>query len=168
MAFLTRRPGGRIEIRETVRTPRGPRPRTLASFRGALSATVLASAEACAEQPFDRDRLVARARELGIPVLEWPASPAARELLGALRRGEGLDPLLVGPLREELARAPARVAPSELAEVLEWVGASDAERGLALRGLLRVSDRIAASRSLARPQWRRRYPRIDSGGQQAA
>lgn len=162
MAFLARRPGGRIEIRETTRTDRGPRARTLASFRGALRPAVLEAAEARAKLPFDRERLLARARELGVPVVAWRPSPAARELLGQLRRGEEIDPILVSLLREEIERRTGRDAPPELAEVADWVGASDAERGHALRGLLRVSDRIALSRAQPRPQWRPRFPRFES------
>lgn len=167
MAFLVRRAGGRVEIRETVRTQRGPRARTLASFRGSLTPEVLEAAAARAGQPFDRARLRARARALGIPVAEWHPSPAARALLRELRRGEPIDPVLVGLLRDALERLPARSAPPELADVAVWIGAGDAERGQALRGLLRLSDRIARSRALPRPRWRRRYPRIDSGARAA-
>jgi len=166
MAFLTRRPGGRIEIRETLRTERGPRSRTLVGFRGALSPEVLAAAAARAELPFDRASLVARARELHIPVVAWSHSPAARALLGHLRRGGPVDPMLVTLLHEELARRPARPLPEALAEVAEWVGTSEAERGHALRGLLRLSDRLAAGRPA--PRSRRRFPRFESGDRRAA
>jgi len=37
MAYLVRRAGGKVQIRECVRTEQGPRSRMLASFRGALN-----------------------------------------------------------------------------------------------------------------------------------
>ena len=39
MAYFYARKTGRVEIREAYSTPRGPRSRTLASFRGALDDT---------------------------------------------------------------------------------------------------------------------------------
>jgi hypothetical protein len=168
MAFLTRRVGGRIEIRETLRTERGPRSRTLAGFRGALSPEVLEAAAVRAVLPFDREALAARARELGIPVVAWSHSPAARQLLGQIRRGDPIDPILVGLLRDELAVMDGQPVPDALTEVAEWLGASDAERGHALRGLLRLSDRIAGGRRVPRARRRRRFPRIASGDRKAA
>ncbi len=162
MASLARRPDGRIEIRETVSTPKGPRSRTLAGFRGVLTPDVLARAGGRATQPFDAEAVAARAHELGVPVSGQGASSAATQLLGLLRRGAALDPVLAGALREALADVSAREPPAQLAEVIEWVGASDRERGEALRGLLRVSDRIVASRPAGRQRRRRRFPRFDS------
>src|SRR5262245_44994390 len=113
MAYLyTRRPRlgartgkqrdeGRIEIREAHATARGPRSRTLASFRGALLPEHLERAEARAQRPFDRDAIRRRARELGIAVREESADEAARDLLARLRRGAALDPRLVTLLREQ-------------------------------------------------------------------
>ena len=74
------------------------------------------------------------------------AQAAARELLAHLRRGGTVDPVLVTILRDELARAPALPVPEALADVAEWVGVDAERRAEALRGLLRVSDRIWRAR----------------------
>ena len=41
MAYLARRPSGAVQIRESIRTPDGPRSRTLATFTGTLDDSVL-------------------------------------------------------------------------------------------------------------------------------
>lgn len=161
VAYLFRRSDGRLEIREAVATPRGPRARTLASFRGALGPEVLEQAEARATRPFDRAALLARARALRIPAPARRGDAGARELLARLRAGAAIDPTLAALLREVLAPA-ARAVPAELAEVAEWVGADDARRGEALRGLLRVSDRAVRSREPVRKAARRAFPRFRS------
>ena len=160
MASLCRRRDGRVEIRETRSTERGPRSTTLASFRGALTPDVLEQAAGRARRPFDRARLRERARELGIPVRTQRDDRAARALLAQLRDGT-VDPVLVGLLARALADAPAAPVPEPLAEVAEWLGASPAERGRALRGLLRVHDRIARGRPAPRRR-RTRFPRFQS------
>jgi hypothetical protein len=168
MAYLYRRRDGRIEIREARATPRGPRSRTLASFRGTLTPEILERAEARATRPLDRPALAARARQLGVPLTTRRGDHELRALLACLRRGEAIDPVLAGLLRGALEGAPVAPVPERLAEVAEWIGASDAERGEALRGLLRVSDRIVTSRSGLRRRRRRRYPRFASQPADAA
>jgi len=162
MAYLARRPGGRFDIRESVLTARGPRSRTLATFRGALSSEVIERAGRRATRPLDPDLLRARAAELGIPVSERRHDRAARELLAALREGARLDPGLAHLLREALAAQPASPPPARLREVAEWIGADDALRGRTLRDLLRVSDRIVRSREPVREREGARFPRIRS------
>ncbi len=162
MAYLSRRSDGRVEIREAVHTPRGPRARTLAAFRGALAPEVLERAEARATRPLDRGALVARARALGVPVTERRGDRTARELLAQLRGGGRVDPAIATLLQEALAPLATPAVPAELAEVAEWVGEEDARRGEALRGLLRVHDRIARSRSRGRRAARAAYPRFRS------
>jgi hypothetical protein len=162
MPFLVLRADGRFEIREAIATARGPRARSLASARGVLGPELLERAARRATRPFDAERLRERARELGISVTERREERAARELLQVLRAGGSLDPLLAAQLRDELARRPDETAPVALAEVAEWVGADDARRGEALRGLLRVSDRITRSRGALRSRPRRRFPRFRS------
>jgi hypothetical protein len=163
MAYLSRRSDGRVEIREAVHTPRGPRARTLAAFRGALAPEVLERAEARATRPLDRRALVARARALGLPVTERRGDRAARELLAHLRGGGRVDPAIAALLRDALGPLAAAAVPAALAEVAEWVGEEDARRGEALRGLLRVHDRIARSRSGGRRPARAAFPRFRSG-----
>ena len=171
MAFVTRRRDGRFEIREAHRGARGPRARSLASFRGALSPEILDAAEARASRPFDRARLVAAAEAIGLPVVSWRECRPARELIAWLRGGHRLDPTLASLLRGLLEATTARdagSAPAPLAEVCEWLGAAEAERGHALRGLLRVSDRILQSRGPLRRPEERRFPRFESRPRRAA
>ena len=168
MASLIRRRDGRLEIRETVGTPRGPRSRTLASFSGTLTPDVLDRAATRARRPFDRLRLLARATALGVPVTQRREERAARELLSQLRARVAIDPVLVTLLRRELERAPARPVPEELADVAEWLGAGPEERGEALRGLLRVTDRIVQSRPPIRSRSTPSFPRFSSQRDRAA
>jgi hypothetical protein len=168
MAYLYRRKGGRSEIREAHSTERGPRSRTLVSFRGPLRHEHLDRAEAAAQRPFDRDALERRARELGIAVEEPRADAAARELIARLRRGDALDARLAALLREQLAALPEGPVPTDLADAAEWVGASDVERGRALGDVLRLYDAIAQSRDPVRAAPAARFPRFASRPGRAA
>jgi hypothetical protein len=160
MAYLYVRKGGRVEIREAHTTPKGPRSRTLASFQGPLTDEHLDRAEATAARPFDRDALRARAHELGIPIRAASADAAAHALIARLRSGARLDPVLAGILREQLEGREATPVPEDLAEVREWIGASDPERGRALRDVLRLYDTIARSPDAVPAPEARRFPRF--------
>ncbi|MGH0038079.1 MAG: hypothetical protein ACQGVK_23865 [Myxococcota bacterium] len=162
MAYLVRRSPGRIEIRESLATPRGPRSRVLASFDEALTRDVLARAAGRARRPFDAQALVRRARTQGIPVRARSREPEARALLARLRRGDPLDPALAAALRRALSRLPETPAPERLAEVSEWIGASAAERGRALRELLDLYGRIAGQRPRTPRRAEGRFPRFAS------
>jgi len=153
---------GRAEIRETVSTERGPRSRTLAIFRDVLRPEVLEQAQARASRPLDVGQLIQRAEALGIRTTTRREDRQIRDLLVSLRRGAQLDPILVKVLRDALGRIDTPPVPEALAEVAEWVGASEAERGEALRGLLRVYGRIAESRPRRRRRRERRFPRFRS------
>ncbi len=162
MAYLVRRSPTRIEIRESRATPRGARSRVLASFSEALTRDALERAAARATRPFDAGALVRRARALGVPVRERSREPEARALLSRLRRGDPLDPVLAASLRRALARLPEATVPEPLAEVAEWVGASAAERGAALRDLLDLYGRVEDSRPLRPRRERARFPRFST------
>ena len=162
MAYLVRRSSARFDIRESVTTPDGPRSKTLISFRGALTPEVLDGAQRRAARPVDRLQLEARAHALGVPVTERREDRAARELLAALRSGVAIDPVLVALLKQRLDDLPAAPIPSLLAEVSEWVGAGEVERGTALRDLLRLSDRIVRSRRSVRVRPSVPFPRFRS------
>jgi len=166
MAYLHRR-GGRIEIRESVATREGPRSRVLAGFAGALTPDVLARAARRASRPFDAAAVARRAREQGIPVSDVPEEPEARALLARLRRPDRLDPRLVTVLREQLARARAEPLPAEVADVADWIGASDRERGAALHDLLRLADRVLQGRPERRRPPQPAFPRFSSRGEAA-
>jgi len=158
-----RRQGSVCEIRECVVTPEGPRQRALARFRGVLTADVLDQAAEAATRPFDRAALVARARRAGIPVSERHTDTGARRLLAHLRAGRPLDPVLAGLLQSALALAEPRPLPPHLADVADWLGASEAARGRGLRGLLRAAGRVLRSRGAVRRREPERFPRFSSG-----
>ena len=160
-----RRQGNRFEIRECHSTASGPRQRVLARFDRVLTPEVLDEAAARAQRPFERDAVVRRARQQGIPCAAFYRSSEARRLLAALREGRPLQPSLVGLLREALARRDSRPLPSHLDDAAEWLGATEAERGKTLRGLLRAAGRALQSRGPLRTAPRPRFPRLNSAPQ---
>jgi hypothetical protein len=162
MAYLVRRSGDRFDLREAAATRAGPRSRTLATFRPPLTPEILERATARATRPFDRSALLARAAQLGVATTERREDRAARELLALLRSGAAIDPVLVTLLRDALAQAASAPVPERLAEVAEWVGASAARRGAAVRDLLRLSDRIVQARGAVRSRPQRTFPRFSS------
>jgi len=161
MAYLVRRPGGTIQIRESVRTERGPRSTMLASFQNDLDDQVLDQADRKAMRPLDRKDLIAKARAMGVG---WSssASIAARQLVKRLRLGRTLDPVLVALVRGNLSDMPETQLPDGLDEATDWVGATDKERATTLQGLLRLSDAIVRSRDALPPRHREPFPHIDS------
>jgi hypothetical protein len=162
MAYLVRRRPERIEVRESVATPHGPRSRVLVAFAEPLTPDVLERAAARASRPFDRGRLLRRAHHLGIAVAPRSREPEARALLARLHRTDPLDPALAAVLREALARLPAAPVPETLADVADWLGASASERGRSLRELLDLYGRIADSRSIPRAPDREHFPHFSS------
>lgn len=161
MASL-RAQGRSYEIRECRSTERGPRQFVLARFRDVLTPEVLDQAEARARRPFDRARLVASARRRGIPVSPHRTDAAARRLLAELRAGGTVEPGLVALLREALGMLEAAPLPEHLDDAADWIGRSQAERGKALRGLLRTASRIARSAGPRRAPDEPRFPRFRS------
>ena len=168
MAYLVERAGETVEIRESRSTPRGPRSRQLARFTGALTPAVLARAAARASRPFDAEALVRRARVLGIPVERRAPEHEARALLARLRRDDPIDPVVAGLLARALDGVETSDVPEPLADVAEWIGATAAERGAALRDLLDTFGRIAESRPAVRTRPARRFPRFSSAETAAA
>lgn len=162
MAYLVRRAGDRIEIRESHSTPRGPRSRQLARFAGALTPAVLARAAAHATRPFDARALARRARVMGIPVDTHAPEQEARALLTRLRRGDPIDPVMAGLLVRALEGVATAPVPEPFAEVSEWLGTPKAARGAALRDLLDTFGQIAASRPPRRTRPRSVFPRFSS------
>ncbi len=132
LASIILRKDGRAEIRESYSTPRGPRSRTLAVFRE-LTDRDLEKAQRRASRPFDRARIMARAGALGVPRFGESASRAARALLSELQADRPLAPSLVTALRDALAHHPARELPASIGPLQRWLGASEEERGEALR-----------------------------------
>jgi hypothetical protein len=144
MAFVVRRPKGRWEIRESRATDAGPRARTLATF-GVLTDDVLAQAERASRRGFNRSAVIASARRAGAPVAESSADAAARALLAEFRAGSAPTPGLLRLLRDRIEELPAPRLESG-GSIADWAGASDADRGDALRDLLELTDRLPAPR----------------------
>jgi hypothetical protein len=161
MASL-RAQGRAYEIRECRSTERGPRQYVLARFRDVLTPEVLSRAETRAQRPFDRAKLLASARRRGIPVSPHRTDTAARRLLAELRAGGSVEPGLVALLREALGMLEAEPLPEHLDDAADWIGRSQAERGRALRGLLRTASRIARSAGPRREPEQLRFPRFSS------
>jgi transcription initiation factor TFIIIB Brf1 subunit/transcription initiation factor TFIIB len=159
---LRNRQGERYEIRECLATELGPRQHTLVSFAGALTPELLDEAQERARRPFQREKIEARARAMGIPVSPRRRFPEARALLARLQRGEAPDPMLVELLRSALAPLRSEAVPSHLEDAASWIGQSERERGRALRGLLRTADRILRSRGPLRTRPREVFPRFSS------
>lgn len=151
------------EIRECRSTERGPRQYTLARFKDVLTPEALDEAAARAHQPFDRQRLVARARAAGIAVTPHRMHNAARKLLAELRRGVAPEPSLVALLKRALAASKERALPEHLTSPADWLGRSEAARGKALRGLLRAASRVVRSRGPHRELPVEPFPRFSSG-----
>ncbi len=168
MAHIRQRKEDSYEIRESCRTPKGPRARVLGSFHGALTNRVLDLAEARATRSWNRDDLIAEAKAKGIPWAESLAERDARRLLIDLRKNRSLDPRLVGLLMDELAQMEATQLPVALEDAVDWLGADVAERASALKGLLRLSDRIVQSRSRSLKPPPSAYPRLVARGSEAA
>ena len=168
MAYLVRRSADRIEIRESRSTLKGPRTRQLTRFAGALTPAVLARAAARARRPFDPDALIRRAQVMGIPVDARAPEREAKALLQRLRRGDSIDPVMAGLILSALEGVATAKVPEHVAEVAEWIGASPAARGAALRDLLDAFGRITASKPLQRERRRTPYPHFSSAQKKAA
>ena len=157
-----RRQGERFEVRECLETRNGPRQRVLARFDRVLTPEVLDEAAARARRPFDRDALLGRARQRGIPCEDRYRSGDARRLLAALRSGQPIQASLVGLLESALREHESRSVPAHLEDAAEWLGTSDAARGKALRGLLRTASRAVQSRGPLRERPQDRFPRFST------
>ena len=167
MAFVVPAKGDRFEIRESESTPKGPRSRTLASFRQ-LDDEIIQKAGEKARSAIDAAELRRGARRAGAPVARPPADRAARELIAELGKGRRPSPtlrrMLLDLLRDENGRAdgPAQSPTHEAErEVAEWMAASPRERGKTLIDLLLLADALPHSGRRGKPL---SYPRLDSTG----
>lgn len=141
-----------FEVRESRSTPKGPRSRTLVTFKE-LSPEVIEKARARAAKAPEARELRDAAIRAGAPIAEDPPDRAARELLRLLGDGSTVEPKLRRLLLDSLAReerrtigAPApepRPAVSDAARAAaQWIGASAEKRGAALVDLLGLADAL--------------------------
>lgn len=164
MAFVVPTKSGRFEIRESASTPKGPRSRTLASFRE-LDDAVIEKARERASKGIDATELRHAAKRAGASVARKPVDRAARELIAELGKGRRLDPplrqMLLDILRKpEGARGDERISSSDSApSISAWMAATPAERGKALVDLLLLVDALPPSGRKKEPL---RFPQLDS------
>lgn len=149
MAFIVATKRGRFEVRESHSTTEGPRSRTLASFTE-LSDEVIEKARQRAAKATSAEELREAAARVGAPIAGAPVDDSARETLRRVAIGERLDPMLHRLLLDALAREngavqslgqPEPVSDSARAAA-QWIGASLAERGEALKDLLELTDAL--------------------------
>jgi hypothetical protein len=155
MAHVVRQKSGSWEIRESRATPRGPRSRTLASFRE-LTPEVIRRARERASAPLDAEQVRDAARRAGAPVAA--AGQAGAKLIAALAGGPPPPPGLRRVLLEALGSRPRNAVTDNERAASEWLGASPERRGETLRELLLLADRLPHRRRARVP----RFPRIVS------
>lgn len=129
-----------------MRTPAGPRSRTLASFRE-LDDEVVEKVRSRATRPPTAEGLREAALRAGAPVASPPVDDAARRTLRLLSRGERLQPqlkrLLLDALGQGTNGAAAGPPVSDAARAAEqWIDTPPEERGRALRELLELADAL--------------------------
>lgn len=156
MAYVVGKANGTFEIRESHATPRGPRSRTLASFR-TLTPETLRKAAARASKPLDADRVRRAAQRKGAPIAGSASDMAAASLLQELEHGRPPRAALMRLLREALSGTAERLSGNASAAAA-WIGATPQRRGEALHDLLLLVDSLPARRGAERP----RFPRIES------
>ncbi len=145
-----------FEIRESRVTARGPRSRTLASFR-TLTPEALAKAAARASKPLDAEQVRRAAQRKGAPLASSDSDLAAATLLRELEQGRPPRASLTQLLRETLAGAAGRLN-SNAAAAAAWIASTPRQRGEALHDLLLLVDSLPTGRGLDRP----RFPLIES------
>ena len=145
MAYVVATRRGRYEVRESVRTPAGPRSRTLASFRE-LDSEVVEKVRARAQRPPTGEEVQEAALRVGAPVASPPVDDAARRTLRLLSRGESLQPQLKRLLLDALGQGTNGASGPPVSDAAraaeQWIDTPPEERGRALRELLELADAL--------------------------
>lgn len=149
MAFVVATKPGRFEVRESASTPKGPRSRTLASFRE-MTPEIVERVQAKSEKPPTAAELTRSALRAGAPVRGSQLDEAAGETLRRIASGEQPDPKLRRLLMDALSnqeaggRAPeSKGVVSDAARAAsQWVGVGAEDRARALRELLELADAL--------------------------
>jgi hypothetical protein len=164
MAYVVPTKRGEFEVRESRSTPKGPRSRTLATFKE-LDDKVIEKARARAAKPPSADELRHAARRAGATVAPEPVDRAARELIAELGRGSHLDPTLRHLLLDLLQKDDRNGSPPAASDaahaVAEWMASTPEERGRTLYDLLLLADALPHRGRRGKPL---RFPRLDSNG----
>jgi len=149
MAYIVATQAGRFEVRESKATEKGPRSRTLASFRK-LTDEVIEKVQATAEKPPSADELKKVALKAGAPVQISELDEAAKRTLRGIASGGRPRPILRRLLLDALLAKDAPHWQSDTAGLVsdaarsagEWIGAPAEERAEALRDLLELADAL--------------------------
>jgi hypothetical protein len=149
MAFVVATKRGTYEARESHNTPKGPRSRTLATFKE-LNDEAIAKAQSGAAKPIDAEDLRKAALRAGAPVAPSEVDKAARDTVRLLAKGNRVDPmlrrlLLDGLTREDRSDRPAdpdALVSDNARSATEWIGVDAEERGHVLRDLLELADAL--------------------------
>ncbi|MGN6557176.1 MAG: hypothetical protein ACTHLH_04090 [Solirubrobacterales bacterium] len=149
MAYVVATKPGRFEVRESVSTPKGPRSRTLASFREMTIETV-DRVQANSEKPPTAAELTRLALRAGAPVRGSELDEAASETLRRIASGEQPDPKLRRLLLDALSSQSGTEQPPESNGLVsdaaraasQWIGVGAEDRGNALRELLELADAL--------------------------
>ena len=144
MTYVTGRPSGTWEVRESHSTAAGPRSRTLATFR-TLTPDVISQACDRSSKPLTPAELRKAARRAGAPVAGEDADRAAGELLAEIAAGREPRPLLRALLLDTLAPHSSQISHSARAAG-RWASATPQQRGETLRDLLLLVDHLPSSR----------------------
>ena len=160
MAFVVPTKHGTFEIRESQSTPKGPRARTLATFRE-LDEETSERAIGKATKPVSLEELKAAAKRVGAPIAPAPANRAARGLLTELGNGKSPEPRLKRLLLTMLSDPPgAAIVPATPSHgVAQWMTATPEERGKTLVDLLLLADALPHGARKGKPL---SFPRLTS------
>jgi hypothetical protein len=151
MAFVVPTKRGEFEVRESHSTPKGPRSRTLATFKE-LNDEVIEKARAKAAKPPDAEDLRNAARRVGATVAPDPVDRAARALIAELGKGRDLEPSLHRMLVDLLEdHEKPRSAGDARHSVAEWMSSAPEERGRALVDLLLLADALPHGGRVGKP-----------------
>jgi hypothetical protein len=153
MAYVVATKPGRFEARESLSTPRGPRSRTLASFRE-LTAETVKRVQESSEKPPTAAELTRLALRAGAPVRGSDLDEAARETLRRIASGEQPDPklrrLLIDALSGQRANRKAPESKGLVSDAAraasQWIGVGAEDRASALRELLELADAMPIRR----------------------
>jgi hypothetical protein len=149
MAYVVATKPGRFEVRESVSTPKGPRSRTLVSFRE-LTAETVKKVQENSEKPPTAAELTCLALRTGAPIRRSELDEAAGETLRRIASGEQPDPklrrLLIDALsgQSENGRMPeSKGLVSDAARAAsQWIGVGAEDRANTLRELLELADAL--------------------------
>lgn len=159
MAFVVSKPNGTWEVRESRRSPAGPRSRTLATFHE-FTPEIADQVADRSSKPVDNDDIRSKVVRAGAPVRDSEVEHAAKTLLRQMSLGQKPRRALARLIADSLPEVRGSTVSHEAERMKLWVGASMGERSEALIDLLGLGDAL--------PPVKRRdatiFPRIESSG----